>query len=214
MKLITFLLLIIVSPAIVNAQLGIKAGLNFTDVTNVSSVNNLGSSGFNVGVFYATPYKNIIGSKTELVFSRQGYNYETGTVSGKANLDYIMLPTYMCINITKYFQIQLGMQFGYLMNANVDSTNKNSAGLPGSVSSALSYYNRFSYSVGGGVEVHPYKGFLVGARLNVGLTNLYKVPDVSTMTSLTTMNTTPSFMPEVNMKSNLLQIYLGWKFGH
>lgn len=214
MKLITFLLMIIVSPIIVNAQLGIKAGLNFTDVTNVSSVNNHSSSGFNVGVFYATPYKNIIGSKTELVFSRQGYNYETGTVSGKANLDYIMLPTYMCINITKYFQIQLGMQFGYLMNANVDSTSKNSAGLPGSVSSALSYYNRFSYSVGGGVEVHPYKGLLVGARLNVGLTNLYKVPDVSTMTSMTTMNTTPSFMPEVNMKSNLLQIYLGWKFGH
>ena len=209
-------LVMALSLATVHAQvnIGIKAGLNFTDVTNVSSVNNLGSSGFNVGVFYATPYKNIIGSKTELVFSRQGYNYETGTVSGKANLDYIMLPTYMCINITKYFQIQLGMQFGYLMNANVDSTNKNSAGLPGSVSSALSYYNRFSYSVGGGVEVHPYKGFLVGARLNVGLTNLYKVPDVSTMTSLTTMNTTPSFMPEVNMKSNLLQIYLGWKFGH
>src|ERR1700749_145607 len=104
MKLITTLLLIIVSPAIVNAQLGIKAGLNFTDVTNVSSVNNQSSSGFNVGIFYATPYKNIIGAKTELVFSRQGYNYETGTVSGKANLDYIMLPTYMCINITKYFQ--------------------------------------------------------------------------------------------------------------
>jgi hypothetical protein len=214
MKLITFLLLIIDSPAIVNAQLGIKAGLNFTDVTNVSSVNNQSSSGFNVGVFYATPYKNIIGSKTELVFSRQGYNYETGTVSGKASLDYIMLPTYMCINITKYFQIQLGMQFGYLMNANVDSTNKNTAGLPGSVSSALSYYNRFSYSIGGGVEVHPYKGLLIGARLNVGLTNLYKVPDVSTMTSMTSMNTMPSFMPEVNMKSNLLQIYLGWKFGH
>lgn len=214
MKLLTSLLLIIVLPAIVNAQLGIKTGLNFTDVTNVSSVNNQSSSGFNVGIFYATPYKNILGSKTELVFSRQGYNYETGTVSGKANLDYIMLPTYMCINITKYFQIQLGMQFGYLMNANVDSTNKNSAGLPGSVSGALSYYNRFSYSVGGGVEVHPYKGLLVGARLNVGLTNLYKMPDVSTLTSMTTMNTTPSFIPEVNMKSNLLQIYLGWKFGH
>jgi hypothetical protein len=213
MKLLTSLLLIIVSPAIVNAQLGIKAGLNFTNVTNVSSVNNQSSSGFNVGIFYSTPYKNVIGSKTELVFSRQGYNYETGSVTGKVNLDYIMLPTYMCINITKFFQIQLGMQFGYLMNANVDSTSKSSAGLPGSVSSALSYYNRFSYSVGGGVEVHPFKGLLVGARLNVGLTNLYKVPDVSSMSTLATMNTTPSFAPEVNMKSNLLQIYLGWKFG-
>ena len=217
MKLLTSLLLIIVSPAIVNAQLGIKAGLNFTNVTNVASVNNQSSSGFNVGIFYTTPYTRVIGSKTELVFSRQGYNYETGSVTGKANLDYIMLPTYMCINITKYFQIQLGMQFGYLMNANVDSASKNNAGLPGSVSNALSYYNRFTYSVGGGVEVHPFKGMLVGARLNVGLNNLYKMPDITTMTNManmTTMTTQPSFVPDVNIKSNLLQIYLGWKFGH
>jgi hypothetical protein len=217
MKLHLILLLIIVSPAIVNAQLGIKAGLNFTDVTNVSSVNNQSSSGFNAGIFYTTPYTRVIGSKTELVFSRQGYNYETGAVTGKVNLDYIMLPTYMCINITKYFQIQLGMQFGYLMNANVDSVNKNNAGLPGSVSNAVSFYNRFSYSIGGGVEVHPFKGLLVGARLNVGLTNLYKVPDMSTMTgmaSITTMTAPPSFVPDVNIKSNLLQIYIGWKFGH
>jgi opacity protein-like surface antigen len=217
MKLLTSLLLIIISPAIVTAQLGVKAGLNFTNVTNVSSVNNQSSSGFNAGIFYSTPYTRVIGSKTELVFSRQGYNYETGTLTGKANLDYIMVPTYMCINITKYFQIQLGMQFGYLMNANVDSANKNGTSIPGSVSSAMNYYNRFSYSVGGGIEVHPFKGMLVGARLNVGLTNLYKMPDVTsltTMTAMTTMNTTPSFVPDVNIKSNLLQIYLGWKFGH
>ena len=157
---------------------------------------------------------NILGSKTELVFSRQGYNYATSTVTGNVNLDYIMLPTYMCINITKYFQIQLGMQFGYLMNAVADSTNKNSGGMTGSLNSALSYYNRFSYSLGGGVEVHPFKGILVGARMNVGLTNLYKMPDISTITTSPTMiNTSPSFVPDVNIKSNLFQIYMGWKFG-
>jgi hypothetical protein len=208
MKLRTLLLLIILSPAIVNAQLGLKAGLNFTNVTNVSSVNNQSSSGFNVGVFFSTPYKRLLGSKTELVFSRQGYNYETGSVTGKVNLDYIMLPTYMCINITKYFQIQLGMQFSYLMSAAADSTNKSSGGSSGSINGALSFYNRFSYSVGGGVEVHPVKGLLVGARLNVSLNNLYKLPDSGGSV------TPPSFASDINIKSNLLQVYLGWKFGH
>ena len=207
------ILLIISSPVFVQAQLGIKAGLNFTDVTNVSSVNNQSSSGFNVGIFYTTPYTRVLGSKTELVFSRQGYNYETNTVTGKVNLDYIMLPTYMCINITKYFQIQLGMQFGYLMNAHADSANKSNTGITGPLNSAMSYYNRFSYSLGGGVEVHPFKGILVGARMNVSLTDLYKVPDVTNVTALTTMQTSPSFVPEVNIKSNLFQIYVGWKFG-
>jgi opacity protein-like surface antigen len=208
MKLHKLLLLIILSPAIVNAQLGLKAGLNFTNVTNVSSVNNQSSSGFNAGIFFSTPYNRVIGSKTELVFSRQGYNYETGSVSGKVNLDYIMLPTYVCINITKYFQIQVGMQFGYLMNAVADSTTKIPGGISGSINGALSFYNRFTYSVGGGVEVHPVKGLLVGARLNVSLNNLYKMPDMSGSV------TAPSFSSDVNIKSNLLQLYIGWKFGH
>jgi opacity protein-like surface antigen len=208
MKLHKLLLLIILSPAIVNAQLGLKAGLNFTNVTNVSSVNNQSSSGFNAGIFFSTPYNKILGSKTELVFSRQGYNYETGSVSGKVNLDYIMLPTYVCINITKYFQIQVGMQFGYLMNAVADSTTKIPGGISGSINGALSFYNRFTYSVGGGVEVHPVKGLLVGARLNVSLNNLYKMPDMSGSV------TAPSFSSDVNIKSNLLQLYIGWKFGH
>jgi hypothetical protein len=201
------ILLTILSPGLVNAQFGVKVGLNFTDVTSVSSVNNQSSSGFNAGVFYASPYTKVLGSKTELVFSRQGYNYETNSVTGKVNLDYIMLPTYMCINITKYFQIQLGMQFGYLLNAMADSANKNGTGSASSLNSIMSFYNRFSYSLGGGVEVHPYKGILAGVRLNISLTNLYKMPDPSTV------NTPPSFIPEVDVKSNLLQVYVGWRFG-
>jgi hypothetical protein len=208
MKQLVLLLLIIGSPFLVNAQLGIKAGLNFTNVTNVSSVNNQSSSGFNVGIFFATPYSRILGSKTELVFSRQGYNYETGSVTGKVNLDYIMLPTYMCINITKFFQIQVGMQFGYLINAVADSTTKIPGGISGPINGALSFYNRFTYSIGGGVEVHPVKGLLVGARMNVSLNNLYKLPDPAMSV------TPPSFSSDVNIKSNLLQIYIGWKFGH
>jgi opacity protein-like surface antigen len=205
------ILLIISLPVFVNAQFGVKAGLNFTDVTNVSSVNNHSSSGFNAGIFFTTPYTKVLGSKTELVFSRQGYNYETGSVTGKVNLDYVMLPTYMCINITKYFQIHLGMQFGYLLSANADSTSKSNSGMTGSLSNVSSFYNRFSYSLGGGVEVHPYKGILVGARMNVSLTNLYKIPDMTTIQ--TTTQTPPSFVPDVNIKSNLFQIYMGWTFG-
>jgi hypothetical protein len=205
MKKITLLLCIF--PCFLKAQFGLKAGLNFTNVTNVSSVNNQSSSGFNLGVFYATPYNKILGSKTELVFSRQGYSYETNATTGKVNLDYIMLPTYMCINITKLFQIQVGMQFGYLMSANNDSTSKTGNSSTGSYSAALSYYNRFSYSIGGGIELHPYKGSLVGARMNVSLNNLYKIPDENTS------GNPPSYVPDINIKANLFQIYMGWRFG-
>jgi Outer membrane protein beta-barrel domain len=206
MKKLTFLLLFY-CPILLLAQFGIKAGLNFTDVTNVQSINNQSSSGFNVGVFYGTPDNKVLGSKTELVFSRQGYNYQTNTVTGKVNLDYIMLPQYLCINITKFFQIQVGMQFGYLLNAKADSTNKSVPGLSGSVNNALNFYNRFAYSLGGGIEVHPFMGTLVGARINVSLTNLYKLPDQNST------DIPPSYVPDINIKANLFQIYVGWKFG-
>lgn len=201
------LLLVCFIPSLLKAQFGLKAGLNFTNVTNISSVNNQSSSGFNIGIFYATPYNKIIGSKTELVFSRQGYSYETKAITGKVNLDYIMLPSYLCINITRFFQIQVGMQVGYLMNANADSVSKNGNSSAGDLNAALSYYNRFTYSIGGGIEIHPFKGTLVGARMNVSLNNLYKLPDAGSS------ETPPSYIPDINIKANLFQIYAGWRFG-
>jgi hypothetical protein len=195
-------------PVASMAQIGLKAGLNFTDVTNASSISNSSSSGFNVGVFYSTPYSKIIGSKTELVFSRQGYNYSTGTITGKVNLDYIMLPQYLCINITRFFQVQVGFQLAYLLNAKTDSTSSTPNPLSGTQYGQLvDYYNRFAYGIGGGVEVHPIEGLLVGVRINISLNDLYKVPDVNST------GTPPSFVPDVNVKANLFQIYAGWRFG-
>ena len=111
-KLLTVLIIFI--PCSIYAQLGIKVGFNFANVTKASSINNSSHSGFNIGIFLAPSYKKILSSKTELVFSRQGYNYKTNTNTGKVNLDYIMLPQYLCINITKYFQIHVGAQMAYL----------------------------------------------------------------------------------------------------
>ncbi len=200
------LALLMAGPFSAMAQFGLQAGLNFTNVSSASSISNSSSSGFNAAVFFATSNKKILGSKTELGFSRQGYNYSTGTTSGKVNLDYIVLPQYMCINITHYFQIQFGFQFAYLVNAKTDSS-KSSNPLGGTQYGQLvDYYNRFSYGLGGGIELHPVMGLLVGARINFSLNNLYKTPDPNS-------TATPSFVPEVNVKSNLFQFYAGWRFG-
>ncbi|HEV3224281.1 MAG TPA: outer membrane beta-barrel protein [Puia sp.] len=201
------IVLLISSPSLAMAQIGVKAGWNFTNVTSVASVNSKSASGFNVGAFFTTPYRNIIGNKTELIYSKQGYNYSTGSATGKVNLEYIMLPSFICINITKFFQIYAGEEMAYLINANADSTSSSNSGMSGSYNQILSYYNRFQFALGGGVEVHPISGLLVGARFNFSLTNLYSMP------SSNSSSEPPSFVPNVNVKSNLFQIYAGWKFG-
>ncbi len=205
----TLFCLFLISPCLALAQIGIKAGLNFANVTNASSIDNSGNTGFNVGIFYSTSPKKILGSKTELVFSRQGYDYQTNGYSGKVSLDYIMLPQYLCISITRFFQVQVGMQVAYLLNAKSDSTQNPLSGTQyAQYGKLLDYYNRFDYGLGAGIEVHPYMGLLVGARANFSLNNLYKNP------SSFSSGTQPSFIPTVNVKNYLLQIYLGWRLGH
>ena len=199
------LCLLIISPVYLFAQIGLKAGINFANVTKVSSINNSSESGFHAGIFLAPPSKGIMGFRTELIFSKQGYNYKTATNTGIVNLDYIMLPQYICINITKYFQIQFGGQMAFLINAKVDSTSTGGTGY-GSGSQILDLYNKFDYGYGGGIEIHPVKGLIIGARANISLSNLYNFDNI-------TSGTTPSFIPKIDVKNNLFQIFTGWKYG-
>jgi hypothetical protein len=193
--------MLIALPGLAFSQVGLKAGLNFANVTKTSSINNSSRSGFNVAIFLAPPSKKILSSRTEIIFSRQGYNYKTSSNTGNVDLDYVMMPQYMCINITKYFQIQLGGQMAYLISAKVDSSN---GGSSSSGNKIMDLYNRFDYGYGGGVEIHPFKGLLIGARVNISLGNLYKMPEPGQQ---------PSFIPKVDVKNNLFQVFTGWKFG-
>lgn len=194
--------MLLLFPFFTKAQIGIKGGLNFANVTNASSINAGSRSGFNVGIFFGGASKGIIGSRTELLFSRQGYDYKTNTTSGTVNLDYIMLPQLMSINITKLLMIQAGIQMAYLVNAKVDSTSNSGSG-SNPYGALMDYYNRFDYGVGVGVELHPYKGFLIGAKYNLGLGKLYKEAQSGQM---------PNFS-SVDAKQNLVQLFVGWRFG-
>jgi len=195
------LVFLLFSPLVAFGQFGVKAGLNFSNVTNTSSISHSNETGYNVGVFLAPKSKSILSSKTELVLSKQGYNYSTNTQGGSADLLYIMLPTYMCINITRFFQIHIGAQMAYLINAKADSTTTSGSTDP--LTDAIQYYNRFDYGLGGGVEVHPFKGLLIGARMNISLANLYSDALSGQIPSLAS----------VDVKQNLFQLYAGWHFG-
>ena len=196
-KIIVTILLL--SPFLLHAQFGFKAGINFANVSGRSSFNSNSRSGFHAGVVMAPTSKQIISSRTELIFSRQGYDYKTSTNTGEVNLDYIQLGQMMSVNITKYFSVMLGAQTAYLINAKVDSTNNNS----GNSSGIIDLYNRFDYGYAVGAEVHPYKGLLIGARYNVSLNKLYESMSTGQM---------PSFSSE-DAKNNVVQVYAGWRFG-
>src|SRR5205085_8967976 len=140
-----------------------KGGINFANVTGASSLNTGHKSGFHLGGFLAPPSKSIISSRTELLFSRQGYDYATSTNTGNVNLDYIQMGQLMSINITKYFSLMLGAQTAYLVSAQVDSSN---GGNSSTENKMMDLMNRIDYGYALGVEIHPVMGLIIGARYN------------------------------------------------
>lgn len=199
------LLIIILAflPLKLMAQIGLKGGINFANITKVSSINNGTNTGFAVGLFIAPKPRGLFGFRSEIDFSRQGYNFDTNTNTGNVNLDYILLPQLSTINITRFVQIQIGAQMSFLINAKASESSTGS----GSYDKLLNYYNRFDYGLAGGLEIHPFKGLQVGARYNLSLGNMYKNLQTSSP------GTVPSFIPTVNVKNNVLNLYLGWHFG-
>jgi hypothetical protein len=193
--------LLLFAPLFAMSQFGLKTGVNFANVTNASSINSSSQSGFLIGGFLAPASKGLLSSRTELIYSKQGYNFETSTKSGNVNLDYLLIPQLMGINITKLLQLQAGFQIAFLLNAKADTVNSN--GMTGAYGSVMDYYNKFDYGFTLGGEVHPFKGLLVGARYNISLGKLYKDME----------NGQPPSFTSQDAKNNVVQLFAGWRFG-
>ncbi len=191
-------LLVMSLPVFADAQfglnIGIKAGVNFANVTKASEINTGNHTGYLVGGYISPKPKKAIGFRSEIILSRQGYDYKTNTNTGNVNLDYLLLPQLITINFSKRIQVHAGGQIAFLLNADVDSTN---GGTPGSL---MSYFSRFEYGLAGGVDVFPLKfGLFLGARINISLNQV------------SVGGSQPNFIPSINAKNNVVQVYAGWR---
>ena len=183
------------APTMLFAQFGFKAGYNFANVSNAKSINASNRSGFHVGVLLAPQSRSKVGSRSEIIFSRQGYDYSTGTNSGDVGLDYIQAGQMMSVSMTRIFTVFLGAQSAYLISAQVDSTN----GSEDDSKNLLDLFKRVDYGYAVGVEVGPVMGFLAGIRYNVSLNKLYKSMEEGQQ---------PTFTAQ-DAKNNVVQLYVG-----
>jgi len=198
-RVIFYVSLFLLLPKLTPAQIGvgIKGGLNFANVTNAAGFNNSSRTGYMVGAYFAPGAKKLLSFRSELMLSRQGYNYKTATNTGNVNLDYLLLPQLINIKFSKLVQVQAGGLVAFLLNSNVDSTGSGKGSL-------FDYFKRFDYGVAGGVEIFPFKGFFVGGRINVSLAKANEEAPIG--------GSWPNFIPRPNIKNNVVQVYTGWRF--
>lgn len=184
-------------------RIGLKAGYNISYLNGTKSGFSAGNNnGFMIAGFLGSAAKSLVGYRSEIVFSRQGYTYENAGTNTVMN-DYIYLPQLTTINITKFLQLQIGAQIGYLLNS------KKTAGDKRSDTSLLDFMNRIDYGFAGGLEIHPFKGLIIGARYNLGLGKMYKEYDPSASSGPFPIPFDPA---TVNLKNGGIQFFAGYQF--
>jgi hypothetical protein len=181
-------------------RFGIKAGYNYINSTNISSLAGSNANGFNAGVFFSGKGDNVMAS-TDVVFSKQGYNYR----NGKVDMHYLSLTEMADFFVVKdIFKLQIGLQMGYLLSAKADSSG---VALNSSTKKTTDYFDRFAFGIAGGAEIISKSGLSIGMRYTIGLDNLLKKYE--------TNSPVPAFLPssaDASIKSNVFQLYAGFRF--
>ena len=159
-----------------DAKIGIKGGVNFSNLytQDVDDSNML--TGFNLGLFAKVPITNFFAIQPEIYYTGKGseltYNNLFANGTAKFKLNYIEVPILAVINITKNLNIHGGPYLGYLINGKV--TNESNVTLF-DFENALETgdFNRFDagLAVGAGID---FEALSLGVRYNYGLTQVGK----------------------------------------
>lgn len=132
---------------------GIKAGANFASISDVAGTSN--KTGFHAGAFAAIKYSKI-GIQADLLYSQQGTKFKFGDF----DLDYVNVPVVVKYYLIQGLNVQLGPQFGFLVNDSVPSGSD---------------MNSMDVSGVAGLGLDLPLGIRLDARYNFGLTDVSKV---------------------------------------
>ena len=96
-------------------DLGIKAGMNFSNITDATGLSN--RTGFVFGAFAGAKLGDKIGIQGDLLYSQQGAEFDGGEI----DLNYVNVPVVLKYFLTESIHIHGGPQFGFVVDDNVKS---------------------------------------------------------------------------------------------
>ena len=141
-------------------DLGIKAGANFSSITDTDGLSN--KTGFLAGVFVGAKFGDKIGIQADLLYSQQGAEFDVGSF----DLTYVNVPVVLKYYLFKGLNIQAGPQFGFIVDDDI-------TGVPGNIQNdAKAESFDLSGVVGLGFDLP--LGIRVDGRYNFGLTEVDK----------------------------------------
>lgn len=183
-------------------RIGVKGGLNLTNlyVDDVEDENM--KVGFNLGLFAKLPVTQGLSIQPEVLYSVKGskLTYDLGVLGSneyRFNLNYVEVPVLAVINVAKNFNLHAGAYAAYLAQANIkreeeDGPNDQIADLN------EDNFNRFDYGLVGGLGID-ISAVTIGARYNYGLREVGKADNFGSQALK-------------NSKNSAISLYIGFGF--
>ena len=187
MKKVLFILAIAIAvTGSVNAQdvkIGAKVGLNLANITGDFDGDDLDAkTGFNLGVFAEISLSDKLIFQPELLFSTQGAKSEETNYNYSLKLNYLNIPLMIKYAVTDKFALELGPQVGFLLSANEEETfNGETASDEEDVKD---YFKSIDFGLNFGASFDVSEKIIIGARYNLGLSNISDIEDINVKNSL------------------------------
>lgn len=143
---------------------GAKAGVNFADITGDDVESFKGLTSFHLGAVAEIPICNSISLQPELLYSRQGSDYEEASFSGSVKADYLNVPVMAKYYLGEGFSVEAGPQIGFLMSAKDE--------YDGGDDDIKDYLKSTDFGVNFGLGYKLDNGLNFSARYNLGLSNV------------------------------------------
>lgn len=149
-------------------ELGVKAGMNVTNISNNELKSKLS---FHVGLFTEWQLNEFVSLQPEVLYSRQGardkFDENGKKVRTRLRMNYLNVPVLAKLYVLKNLSVDLGPQFGFVMDARYKRKDKDSS-LKTKITNDKTF--DFSWVLGASFRVDSYD---ISARYNVGLTNMF-----------------------------------------
>ena len=161
-------------------RFGLKAGASFYNFggDDAEDLDMDSKISFNAGGMVNIPISETFSFNPEVIFNGEGAKMEEGDDRANFNLGYINIPLLLQFNSTSGFYAEFGPQVGFLMSAKYDYKI---GGIEGDEDIKESFKGtNFSVALGAGYRMS--NGFGIGARYNLGLSNIADEDDADLKT--------------------------------
>ena len=159
--LIVVLLIININQANAQSKVGIKGGLNLSKIAFLNNPDNYPSpnadfrTSFHIGAFWHISLNNKLFIQPELQYSGKGVKSQGYT----SKFPYLVLPIVVGFKPTNLFQIEGGVELGYLLQG-------------------TKYFNDIDYGIDLGATFIITDAIKAGVRYNLGLNSIYGKDDI------------------------------------